>query len=135
MTNRQKSNPKPKLIIVEDDGWFAESLVGVLDDFDSRIVRNPDSAFAMIDEFQPDVILGDVILGSKNIFTLLNEMQSYTDTRQIPIVLLTGAAKQIDPKDVVIYQVQRILNKAETNPREVSEALFNTIEFGSRRGK
>ena len=135
MTNRSKPSLKPKLIIVEDDGWFAESLVGVLDDFDSRIVRNPDSAFAMIDEFQPDVILGDVILGSKNIFTLLNEMQSYTDTSQIPIVLLTGAAKQIDPKDVVIYQVQRILNKAETNPREVSEALFNTIEFGSRRGK
>lgn len=114
-----------KILILEDDKWFADSLCASLkSEFDVRISHNPEKIFSILDKWQPDVLLADVILGTKNLFVLLNEMQSYTDTRTLPVVILSTAAEQIKPEDVARYNVKKILNKAEITPRILRETLL-----------
>jgi CheY-like chemotaxis protein len=113
-----------KVLILEDDKWFADSLEANLgSEFDVRVCYNPEEIFDVIEKWQPDVLLADVILGEKNLFMLLNEIQSYTDTRQLPVVVLSTAARQIRARDVAKYQVRKILDKAKITPAKLRQEL------------
>jgi len=115
---------KRKLLILEDEGWFADSLrAGLEGDFEIKICRDPETIFNLLKKWWPDILLADVILGGKNLFVLLNEMQSYTDTRDLPVVILSAMADQIKIDDVKKYNVQKVLNKTEITPAKLREEL------------
>ncbi|MCL2451796.1 response regulator [Candidatus Saccharibacteria bacterium] len=115
---------KRKILILEDDKWFADSLRASLKQkFSVRVCHNPEKIFEMLDKWWPDILLADVILGEKNLFTLLNEIQSYTDTRELAVVILSSAARQIKISDVAQYNVQKVLDKAKITPAELRQEL------------
>ncbi|MCL2280496.1 response regulator [Candidatus Saccharibacteria bacterium] len=121
-----------KILILEDDKWFADSLCANLQPkFDVRVCYDPEKFFSAAEKWRPDVLLADVILGAKNLFVLLNEMQSYADTRTLPVVILSTAAEQIKASDVVEYNVKKILNKTEITPRILRETLLKIGEGSS----
>jgi two-component system response regulator CiaR len=113
-----------KVLIIEDDKWLADSLrAGLKAEFAVRLCYDPEKVFAVLESWWPDVLVADVILGAKNCLTLLNEIQSYTDTRALPVVILSSAARQIDSADVAQYNVKKILDKAEITPEILRETL------------
>ncbi|MCL2174251.1 response regulator [Candidatus Saccharibacteria bacterium] len=113
-----------KVLILEDDKWFADSLRANLGQgFDVRVCHDPEKVFDIIEKWQPDVLLADVILGAKNLFVLLNEIQSYTDTRTLPVVILSTVAQQIKIQDVAQYNVRKILDKTEITPEKLRETI------------
>jgi CheY-like chemotaxis protein len=115
---------KRKVLILEDDRWFADSLCASLKPkFTVRVCDNPKEIFKALEKWWPDVLLADIILGEKNLFTLLNEIQSYTDTRELPIVILSTAARQVEVEDVAQYNVRKILDKAKITPAELRQEL------------
>lgn len=119
----------PKLLIIEDDKWFAEVLTEFLSlDFTVKTIKNPEDFFDIYDKWQPDVLLADVLLGTKNLFTLLNEVQSYNDTRELPIVILSSFSQQIDAKDVVDFNIKKVLDKAKIVPSELRKTMRDVYE-------
>lgn len=116
-----------KILIIDDDKWYAESLNSVIFGLDQGIqiktTSNPEAAIVEVDDFQPDVILLDFHLGSKNALVLLNELQSYVDTRKIPVVLLSSDSKNLTLNDFAEYGVKAIINKSTTTPEEVYQCL------------
>jgi len=113
-----------KVLILEDDKWFADSLCAILKrEFDVRVCHDPEKFFSILEKWWPDVLLADVLLGAKNLFVLLNETQSYADTRTLPVIVLSTAAHQINPDDVAEYNVRKILDKAEITPTKLREEL------------
>ena len=117
-----------KVLILEDDSWFVEILVNILaDDYEIKIANNPGKVFAILDQWWPDLILADVILGAKNLFVLLNEMQSYIDSRKIPIVILSSVAQQINQHDVVKFNVKKVIDKVQVTPVILRKTLCEII--------
>ncbi len=115
---------KLRILILEDDAWFAESLLKSLEqDFEIKIVRNPEKVFDVVENWWPDVILADVILGVKNLFVLLHEMQSYVDTRQLPIIILSSISQQFNAADLEKFNVRKVLDKAKISPNVLRQAL------------
>ena len=113
-----------KVLIVEDDKWYAESLRAVLPaGFRARIADSPETAVIQVDDFQPEVILLDFQLGARNALTLLNELQSYTDTRQLPVVILATGARRWNLADFASYGVRAILDKSHATPAEIVREL------------
>jgi len=113
-----------KILVLEDDKWFAESLRDILKkDFDIRICHDPEKVFNILEKWWPDMLLSDVILGAKNLFVLLNEIHSYTDTRTLPVIILSTTSKPIALDDVTQYNVQKVLNKAEITPNILRKTL------------
>jgi two-component system response regulator CiaR len=113
-----------KVLVLDDDKWLAESLNAGLElEFDVRVCHDPEKVFKILEKWWPDVLLADVILGEKNLFMLLNEIQSHTDTRELPIVILSTAARQIEAEDVVQYNVRKILDKASITPAALRREL------------
>lgn len=127
-----------KIILLEDDVWLADSLSSALSDLASmKVVHSPDEIFSVMDKFWPDVIIGDVILGQKNLMVLLNEMVSYDDSRKIPIIILSSIAQQINPNDVREFGVIAVLDKVTITPKilrqTVRELVFDKVSEGHNR--
>ena len=117
-----------RILIIEDDKWLADSLRAVLNkNFEVRLCHNPENVFDILEKWWPDVLLADVILGAKNCLTLLNEIQSYTDTRTLPVVILSAAARSIKIEDLARYNVKKILDKAEITPDKLRETLREVV--------
>ena len=119
---------KPTILLIDDDAWFGDSLIASLADY--SVIKTPDldQVFDLIDQHHPDLILADVVLGARNVFALLQEMQSHLDTRDIPVVILSALAKQIDPGDVKRLGVLAVLDKAEITPETLARCVADAIQ-------
>lgn len=113
------------VLIVEDDAWLGEQQKRVLEGAGYGVTLTPHAIDAIdaIDRIHPDVILLDVLLTATTGFTLLHELQSYSDTSVIPIVLCTNLAPDISLRDVEVYGVKRILDKSTMAPDDVVAAV------------
>ena len=115
---------KRKVLILEDDKWFADSLRASLQaEFEVKICHTSYAVFETMEKWWPDILLADIILSEKNLFALLHEIQSYTDTRALPVVILSTVARQIKVEDVAKYNVRKILDKANITPAKLSQGL------------
>lgn len=119
---------KPTILLIDDDAWFGDSLIASLADYSVIKTPDPDQVFDLTDQHHPDLILADVVLGARNVFALLQEMQSHLDTRDIPVVILSALAKQIDPGDVKRLGVLAVLDKAEITPETLARCVADAIQ-------
>lgn len=123
-----------KVLMVEDDRWFSESLRNIMlskTQFQIKTCASAEEAILLLDNFNPDVLLLDFTLGTKNALVLINELQSYIDTRDLPILILSLNAKQLDINDLHILGVRRILDKTNTTPEDVIDACLACEEEAS----
>lgn len=87
----------------------------------------PDAIAALdaMGESCPDLILLDILLSGPNGFTLLNELASYSDTAQIPIIIITSL--DLPSNHFSHYNVKFILNKSTMTPVTIQEAIHHAL--------
>ena len=115
-----------RILIIEDDKWFAESVASFVLEHDIKIANDAEMAMDLIDKWQPELLILDIMLGAKNGLTLLHELQSYLDTRQIPIIILSVDGKRLDLDDLRCYGVKQIIDKSEMTPKLICSTI-NTV--------
>lgn len=114
------SSGKFRVLILEDEKWFLDALRDILaTDFSLKFATSPEDIFPIIDSWWPDVILADIILGRKNLFVLLQEMQSYDDAREIPIVVLSSISQHISQENVVNLSIKKVFTKEDFVPENL----------------
>jgi CheY-like chemotaxis protein len=120
---------KQRILIIEDDMWLGEQEARVLDGagYHTKISRHAIAAIQHIDDFKPDVIILDVLLTGSTAFALMHELQSYSDTGTIPIILCTNLAADIKLEDVRSYGVHRILDKTTMQPDDLIVAVKSVL--------
>ena len=117
-----------KLLIVEDDEWMAQQLVTILAaDYECTRAPSAYDAIEMIDHKAFDVLLLDIFLAGSNGLTLLHELQSYTDTAQLPVVVCSLAAPDVAVDDLAPYGVKALLDKQTVTPATLRRALSEAI--------
>lgn len=115
-----------KILVIEDDTWLADYLAGIISKagFEVEISHDGYSAIDKIDDNIPDVIVLDVFLPAANGFALLHELQSYSDTCNIPVVLCSSyeidSGQQESFQD---YGIKRFLNKVTMTQDDIIGAL------------
>ncbi len=114
-----------QVLLVEDDPWLAELEADVLTQAGYEVVLSPHapSAIAKIDEQQPDIIILDVLLTGSTAFALLHELQSYGDTKAVPIILCTNMAEGLKLEALTQYGVRRIIDKTTMHPDDLVTAV------------
>jgi len=117
------------VLLVEDDPWLAELEADVLTKAGYAVTHAPHapSAIAKIDEKQPDIIILDVLLTGSTAFALLHELQSYGDTKTVPVILCTNMAESLDIKDLKTYGVQKIIDKSTMYPDDLVAAVRGVL--------
>lgn len=125
-----------QILLVEDDNWLADSLAKNLRrEFTVTTVADPAAVFGEMDRCWPDAIVADVLLGEQNLFVLLNEMQSYTDLRVVPIIILSSVASRIRLDDVREFGVRQVLDKTTITPTKLRAAVQSVINDSVATGQ
>lgn len=119
------------IYVIDDDEIMADCIVqasGVKDDV--RVFTNAIEAARAIDEKGiPDLIFLDILLDGPDGFTLLNELVSYADTVQIPVVVVSSL--DLTGRDLKTYGVVEILNKNIMTPADIKRCVERYCESGS----
>lgn len=117
------------VLLVEDDPWLAALETDVLTEAGYRVTHAPhaSSAIAKIDEKQPDIIILDVLLTGSTAFALLHELQSYGDTKAVPVILCTNMADSLSLEDVKMYGVRRIIDKSTMQSDDLPAAVRSVL--------
>jgi len=120
---------RQNVLLVEDDPWLAELEAEVLTQAGFTVTHAPHapSAIAKIDEQQPDVIILDVLLTGSTAFALLHELQSYGDTKTVPVILCTNMAESLNLDDLKTYGVKRIIDKSTMQSDDLPAAVRSVL--------
>ena len=119
----QPKTPRP-IFIIEDDPDFAEiyqkHLKRNFPENPVQIFYNAIEANAAFSELReeelPSLIILDVLLTGPDGFTLLNELLSYPETSQIPVLLISSL--NLGQMSLQAYNVRAILNKETFTPAD-----------------
>jgi len=120
---------KNTILVVEDDDWLSEQYSRVLSaaGYMVECVSDALSAIEKIDDISPGVIVLDVLLTGSTAFTLLHELQSYSDTGSIPVILCTNIASDLKFDDLKPYGVKRILDKSTMVPDDLVVSVRSVL--------
>ena len=115
-----------KLLIVEDDKNWADILSKFAADVgaEHRVVVSGGQAIEIIDNWQPDALILDMLLAGETAIALLNELRSYADLASLPIAVCTNIDVKMD--DLRPLGVKAILNKTSMRPNE-ARAIFREV--------
>lgn len=130
------------IFIIEDDPDFAEiyqkHLKRNFPEIPLQIFYNAieaNAAFSELSEEElPSLIILDVLLTGPDGFTLLNELLSYPETSQIPVLLISSL--NLGQMSLHAYNVRAILNKETFTPadfvNQVQDILKSTNHSSAR---
>lgn len=120
---------QPSILIVEDEPWLAEGQATLLsaEGYRVKIVPHALAAIHEVDELTPDVIVLDILLSGSTGYALLHELQSYVDTGDIPIIVMTSLAPELNIKDLAAYGVKKLLDKATMHPEDLLAAVRSVL--------
>ncbi len=115
-----------KLLIVEDDKNWADILGKFAADVGAeyRVAVSGGQAIEIIDNWQPDALILDMLLAGETAIALLNELRSYADLASLPIVVCTNIDVRMG--DLRPLGVKAILNKTSMRPNE-ARAIFREV--------
>ena len=114
-----------RVLLVEDDAWLAEVEASIISDagYEVLIAPHAPAAIDLVDSFHPEVIVLDVLLAGSTAFALLNELQYYSDTGMVPVILCTNIADQFDAKKLKEYGVMKVVDKTTMHPSDIIAAI------------
>ena len=129
----QPKIPRP-IFIIEDDPDFAEIYQKYLKhnfpEIPLQIFYNAieaNAAFSELSEEElPSLIILDILLTGPDGFTLLNELLSYPETSQIPVLLISSL--NLGQISLQAYNVRAILNKETFTPADFVDQVQKILK-------
>jgi CheY-like chemotaxis protein len=113
---------KRKILVVEDDKLFMHLYARLLKDSGYEIISST-NAYDAVEEIAkgniPDAIILDLFLPGVNGLALIHELQSYDDTRKIPVILCTSSADGITENTLKEYGIAKLIDKTTMEPKDL----------------
>ncbi|MBP9668428.1 response regulator [Candidatus Saccharibacteria bacterium] len=116
-----------KILLVEDDQWFAETIAESLKVAGYEIKISPHAVAAIndIDDFNPNIIIMDLLLTGSTAFSLMNELQSHEDLSAIPVIICSNLSAQLNLDDLKPYGAKALLDKTTMTPKDIIYEIKN----------
>lgn len=122
-----------KILLVEDDAILVEMYQAKfeLEGHDVRIATNGEECLNTLKEFQPELILLDILMPKLNGFHVLKEIKKQPELRQIPVILLTNLGQaEVDMNQELAKAlgVNDYLIKSHHTPDEVVQKAVKVLK-------
>lgn len=119
------TDKKEKILIIEGDGDFGESVSAVLkkDGYTTFLVKNGTDAMKMIVDILPHLILLDVVLPGTDGYEILEKKQAEPLLTKIPVFLLSTQGVPINMRRVPQNSVADYLMALHVSPQEVLDKV------------
>lgn len=126
-----------KILLVEDDTILVEMYQAKfeLEGHEVSVATNGEECLAILKEFQPELILLDILMPKLNGFHVLKEIKKQPDLRQIPVILLTNLGQaEVDMNQELAKAlgVNDYLIKSHHTPDEVVQKAVKVLTASNR---
>jgi DNA-binding response OmpR family regulator len=114
-----------KVLIVEDDPLISRMYqkIFTFEKFDVEVAANGEEALAKVVDFNPALILLDVMMPKMNGLLVLAKLKENAQTKKIPVVMLTNLAGQQDAEIALSKGAVKYIIKSEYEPRQVVDMV------------
>lgn len=113
-----------KILVVDDDDDVLDTITVILEigGYDVEPLNDAAMVFERIAEFEPDLILLDIVLGKIDGRIICSQLKSHEDTSHIPILMMSGLydAKEVEDMECAPdgfmpkpFKMDVLLNKIE----------------------
>lgn len=121
-----------KILLVEDDTILVEMYQAKfeLEGHEVSVATNGEECLTILKEFQPELILLDILMPKLNGFHVLKEIKKQPDLRQIPVILLTNLGQaEVDMNQELAKAlgVNDYLIKSHHTPDEVVQKAVKVL--------
>jgi DNA-binding response OmpR family regulator len=81
-----------KILAVDDDVDILDALEVVLtmEDYDVETIAKGEEVYKMVENFQPDLIILDVLLSGNDGRTICKKLKSDNKTKRIPVIMISA---------------------------------------------
>lgn len=119
-----------KIAIVEDDLAISQMyrLKFEAEGFSVQTAENGKLGLALVEEFQPDILLLDMMMPEMNGDEVLQAMRKKPWGKDITVIILTNLGQEEAPKILKELNVHSYIIKAEMTPRQVAERVKKALE-------
>ncbi len=119
----------PKVLIIDDDPFIADMYVIKFKDerFDVQTARNGKDGLKKIVEFDPDIILIDVVMPDMDGFHVLEELKK-RGGKPRKIIMLTNLGQKEDVERGISLGATDYMVKAHFTPSEVLERVRGLLQ-------
>jgi CheY-like chemotaxis protein len=132
-----------KLLLADDSITIQKVVELVLagEGFDIKAANNGDEALSVLPSFQPDLVLADIAMPVMNGYQLCEKIKKNPTTKNIPVIMLSGAFEPIDEDlarnvgadDYIVkpFESQELINKVNSVLAKKSVAEEAPAEKGT----
>lgn len=134
MSKTAKPETKKRVLIVEDSADFSNLLKFIVEDDGFEGIQFPvhqEDILTMVRAERPAVILMDLALRKKSGIDYINDLKSDEETKDIPIVVITG--RDLGQREVLDLQFRGVkyLRKGRVEMHEIRREIRNAV-LGSK---
>lgn len=121
--------PKPKVLIIDDDPFIIEMYVLKFKDsgFDVQSAQDAKTGLQKIKDFEPGVVLLDIVMPITNGLEVLLQLKK-EDKEKIKVILLTNLGQKEDVEKGIKMGADSYLIKAHFTPSEVVEKVKELLK-------
>lgn len=121
---------KKRILLVEDDDSLANVYVTRLEaeGFEIRRVVNGEDALAAAKEYQPNLVLLDVMMPKISGFDVLDILRNTPETANLKIVMLTALSQDSDKQRAEALGVDDYLVKSQVVIADVVDRIRKALE-------
>jgi len=120
-----------KILVVEDDNFLGELLLGYLNKNGNRAIlsRDAETALKMIHQERPLIVILDLLLPKMGGLELLETLKNESITPSLPVIILSNLSDKEDMEKAISLGVRDFLVKANFDLKEISNKVQHTIDL------
>ena len=118
-----------KILLIEDDDLMVRmySRLFTLEGYETETAENGEAGFVKAKEWQPDLILLDIMMPKMNGLEVIQKLKQDDRTRNITVILLTNLGIQEKLDEAMRFGAAAVITKSNHSPEEVINIIKDAL--------
>lgn len=123
-----------KILIVEDDPLMLRMYqkIFTLEKYEVDIATNGEEALDKVRAGKPTLILLDIMMPKLNGLQVLDKLKVDPDTKNIPVIMLTNLASEMDAESALLKGAVKYIVKSQYEPKAIVDMVKGILAGYSR---
>lgn len=123
------SKPKTKIAIIEDDIAIVQMyrMKFESEGYDVAYANDGEQGLKLIEEFQPDIILLDLMMPIMSGSEMLGKLRQEDWGKDVKVIILTNVGESEAPESTHELGVEEFIVKADMTPKQVAERVKQAL--------
>lgn len=124
-----------KILLIEDDPFILKMYETKfrLEKLETRIAENGQKGLDLLESYDPDIVLLDLMMPEKDGFQVLQEMRANEKWQRLPVIVLSNISQEIDIERARELGATDYFVKTSLTPQQVVDKIKEVLKKAVKR--